>query len=196
MTTQAERKSEFRAIALASGFLHDAEKLGLTPALLQRLRENPIRMKEFVRLAEAAEAEHLDRIRRLELERECAFDIHGVHYHVVLVTCKQLEDWGFQSGGMVSDAVKIVSQNNYEPLCEEAYPTVSRILATVPPGQWIGAVRGDTLSYWERTENTVKLRGSYGDVRQMPLSHFPELRGMVFMWKFVGCDYNPANKEF
>ena len=63
---------------------------------------------------------------------------------------------------------------------------------TVPPGQWIGSVGGDGLVHWERTELGVESRGSYGDVRLMSLSHFPELVGMVIMQKFVGCDYNPA----
>lgn len=193
MTTQSEIKSAFRAIALASGFLHEAEKLGLTPTLLQRLRESPSHMKEFVRLAESAEAKHIDRIRRLEYERECAVDIDGVHYHLALVTCGDLADWGCKNDGLVSDAVKIAKRHNFESLREEAYPTVEKILATVPPGRWIGSAGGEGLVHWERTEHGVESRGSYGDVKGMTLSHFPELRGMVFMQKFVGCDYGPAN---
>ena len=194
MTTQSEGKSAFRAIAQAGEFLREAERLGLTPALLQRLRESPDRMKEFILLAKSAEAEHIDRIRRLEYERECAVDIDGVHYHLVLLPTRDLADWGCKKESLISETVKIARRHNYEPLCEEAYPTVLKILETVSsPGQWIGSAGGDGLVHWERTAQGVESRGSYGDVRRMPLSHFPELLGMVFMQKFVGCDYNPAN---
>ncbi len=194
MTTKSEKRSAFRAVALASGFLHEAEKLGLTPELLQRLRESPSHMKEFIRLAESAEAEHVNRIRRLELERECAVDIDGVHYHLVLITLGNLMDWGCQKDDLVSDVVKVAELHNYEPLCEEAFAAAERVLQTVTStGQWIGSVRDGGLVLWERTVCDVKVVCSYGVVKGMPLSHFPELRGVMFMQKFLGCEYNPAN---
>jgi hypothetical protein len=190
--TKPESKSAFRTIALASRFLREAEKLGLTPSLLQRLRESSSHMMEFIRLAKSAEAAYFDRVRRLELERECAIDIDGIHYHLVLLTGRDLADWGCSSGDQINDVVKIASRHNYEPLREEAYPIVDKILATVSPGHWIGADGGGGLVYWETTKHGVESRGSYGDVRQTPLSHFPEPCGMIFMCKFVECDYNTA----
>lgn len=196
MTTQSERKSAFSVIALASGFLHEAEKLGLTPALLQRLRESPGHMKKFIRLAESAEAEHIDRIRRLELERECAVDIDGVHYHLVLITIGNLVDWGCKKDDLISEVVKIAARHNYEPLRDEAYPKVREVLRTVPSlGQWIGWGVDGSLALWGRIKegDGVEERGSYGVAERLQLSHFTDLRGVVFMEKFLGCDYNPAN---
>jgi hypothetical protein len=194
MKTQSERKSAFSAIALASGFLHEAEKLGLTPELLQHLRESPSHMRKFIQLAKSAKAEHVDRIRRLELERECAVDIEGVHYHLVLITRRYIMDWGCADEGLITDVVKVAERHSFEPLREEAFPTVDKILATVSPGQWIGSVGGGGLVLWERTEQRVECVCSYGDVKGMSLSQFPTLRGMVFMQKHIGCDYNPANQ--
>ncbi len=196
MSTQPERKSAFSTLALAAHFLHEAEKLGLTPALLQRLRESPQRMLEFVSLARLAQADHIDRVTRLQYEEECAVDIDGVHYHLVLITLGHLADWGCMKDGLVKDVVRVAARNNYEPLREEAYPTVDKLLKTVSsPGQWIGWTNYDGLVWWERTASAVESRGSFGDARGMSLSYFTELRGMVFMQKFMGCDYNPAFRK-
>jgi len=196
MAMKSEEKSAFRAVALASGFLHEAEKLGLTPELLQRLRESPRRMSEVVSSAKQAQADHFDRIRRLQYEKECAVDIDGVHYHLVLITRRDLADWGCKNDGLVSDAVKVAERHNFEPLCEEAFAGVERVLQTVTStGQWIGAVQGGGPVLWERTACDIGVVCSYGSVEGMPLSQFPELRGMVFMQKFLGCDFNPANQS-
>ncbi len=194
MSKGPEGSSGVNVEVLASQFLRQAEPLGLTPELLQRLMESPQRMSEFVVLAKQAEADHLDRIRRLELERECAVDIDGVHYHLVLITPFYLANWGCKMDGLISDAVKIVRRHNYEPLREEAYPTVHKILETFPSsGQWIGWTTCGGLACWERTENGVEPKGSYGEVAGMSLSRFSDLCGMVFMQQFIGCDFNPAN---
>lgn len=190
MATRPEKKSARSAVVLAGHFLHKAEKLGLTLAQLQRLRESPERMKEFVQLAKRSEEDYERKIARVQYEKECAVDIGGTHYHLVLITHQQLMDWGCESDSLISRAVEVVAYHRYEPLLEEAYPIAAKILQTISlQGRWIGWNTYGFLVHWERTEDGVKSLGSFGAPEGMLLSHFPELCGMVFMTKFIGCDY-------
>lgn len=190
MPRSSERKATFSAIALASEFLHEAEKRGLTRTQLQRLRESPERMAEFAQLAKNAEEDYFMRVARLQYEKECAVDIDGTHYHLVLVTCTNLKDWGCEGDASIEEAVSLATHRGYIPLREEAYPTVPRVIATITSlGQWIGSTAYGGLVYWERAASEVKSVCSYGIAKGMLLSHFPELSGMVFMQKFNGCDH-------
>jgi hypothetical protein len=151
-------------------------------------------MKEFVSLAKQAEADYQGRIVRLQYEEECAVDIDGVHYHLVLISSSHLMDWGCKNDTLISEAVSTVGRHNYEPLHEEAYTTALKVLKTVSSsGQWIGPTVYGGLVWWERSALEVLSKGSFGRVEGMRLSKFLESGGgMVFMMKSLACDYRSA----
>lgn len=196
MSTRPEKRSAFSTLALAAQFLHEAGKIGLTPALLQRLREDPKRMSDFVALARQAEADHIEKIVQLQHERERAVDIAGRHYHLVLVTLGNLVDWGCKRDCLISDVEVVAAQHKYQPLHEDAYPSVPKVLSVISsPGQWIGCTNYGGLAFWEITSQGVESRGSLGTAEGMRLSRFPELHGVVFMSEHPWCDYIPANQS-
>ncbi len=194
MATGSERKREdksaFTAVALASGFLHEAEKYGLTPELLQRLRESPKRMQEFVAVAKLAQEDHDKMLARRRYEEECAIDIDGVHYHLVLV---RPEDLGCSLEETFGEVVRCATRYNYIQLDERAYAQALRVVSTMKhPGLWF-AGKGSTgdIRAWKSGPDTVKTLQLRVSNESMLARFGLALRGFVFMSKFIGCDFAP-----
>ncbi len=192
MSTQSRStmKSGFEAIGLAHGFLTDAARLGLTTSALQRLRESPNRMLEFVRLADEAEREHQEMLVEAQLEKERAVTIGGKHYHLVLVPKGHLVNFRFDPGDCVSEVVAYERDSGRIPLSEDAYNNAEQVVQSVNSlGQWLAWTDYGGLVVWERTTGSVLSKSSYGQGAGIRFDQFENVLGMVFMHECPDCDH-------
>jgi hypothetical protein len=193
MSTRSERKSAdksaFSVIALANQFLHEAEKLGLTPTQLQRLRESREGMKEFVELAKKAEEDHNQRVADLQHERECAVDIDGIHYHVVVVSLTNAE---CTRDSTLSEVLQYAKRHDLVQLSPVAYEKAQSVVASIScSGLWVAGVESKgSLQGWWRTDDGRVRSTLYLTQLDMKLSKLPsELLGFLFLMDCSGCDY-------
>jgi hypothetical protein len=191
MSTRSERKSAFSVLGLLQGFFQEAEKLGVTPEQIQAIRESPNHMVGFASFAKRAEEDRAQRIAHLQHERECAVDIDGVHYHVVVVS---LANAGCATDSTLGEMLEYARSQSLIQLKPEAYEKAHSVVASISSrGLWLAGVEIKTNIYgWRQLGHETAKVEYCGDITMMTtkLSEFPtDLLGFLFLMDCGGCDY-------
>ena len=191
MATKSERqpgeKPPFSVITLVGDFLRES---GVTPEQIQAMRESPERMKEFASLAMRAKRDHDDRVTRLQLEREGAVDIDGVHYHVVVVPLMMAN---CTSDSPFGELLRYARSSGLIQLKPEAHEKARLVVASMSkPGLWLAGVEFSRNPHGWRQLGHEVVRVECGNqlTTATALSEFPpDLIGLLFLMDSTGCEF-------